>query len=227
VPVSLSSPIDVAFGELSESVADDEADRVCLVDWGSRVPDPRSLLGRRHRLEFVLGVAVCAYTTAGHEPADAVGEWATGCDQATLTALGGRRDPFTRRIRPPSAGPSPVSWRRCTRRRSTPCCTATSPPPGLMVRPKELPELTRPDVGFTAVAHPPHRRRWCAPATLKTGSVGCQPLWRLTSGAEARRPHARHRTQQGQPGRMAAGVVPQRVRPVGGVAARRTGTGRQ
>jgi hypothetical protein len=103
VPVSLSSPIDVAFGELSESVADDEAARVCLVEWWSRVPDPRLLLGALASAGVRVGVGVCAYTAAGHEPADAVGEWATGCDQATLTALGGRRDPFTRRTRPPSA----------------------------------------------------------------------------------------------------------------------------
>ncbi|MEV4183689.1 hypothetical protein AB0J28_19900 [Streptosporangium canum] len=51
--MSLSSPADVTFDELSEPVADDEAARVCLVEWWSRVPDPRSLLGRWHRFFYL------------------------------------------------------------------------------------------------------------------------------------------------------------------------------
>jgi predicted transposase YbfD/YdcC len=50
----------------------------------------------------VLGLAVCAFTAAGHDSPQAVAEWAAGCLQETLAVLGGRRDPWTRRIRPPS-----------------------------------------------------------------------------------------------------------------------------
>jgi hypothetical protein len=53
-------------------------------------------------LEFVLGLAVCAFTAAGHDSPEAVAQWAAGCLQETLAVLGGRRDPWTRRIRPPS-----------------------------------------------------------------------------------------------------------------------------
>jgi hypothetical protein len=65
-------------------------------------PDPRSRLGRWHLLDFVLGLAVCAFTSAGHDSPAAVAEWAAGCSQDTLANLGGRRDPWIRRIRPPS-----------------------------------------------------------------------------------------------------------------------------
>jgi len=50
----------------------------------------------------VLGLAVCAFTAAGHDSPEAVAQWAAGCWQETLAVLGGRRDPWTRRIRPPS-----------------------------------------------------------------------------------------------------------------------------
>ena len=51
----------------------------------------------------MLALAICAFTAAGHDSPAAVAEWAAGCAQDTLAALGGRRDPWTRRIRPPSA----------------------------------------------------------------------------------------------------------------------------
>jgi predicted transposase YbfD/YdcC len=100
VPVLLSSLIDVPAGELAGAVAADEP-RCCLREWLARVLDPRSRLGRWHPLEFVLGLAICAFTAAGHDSPAAVAEWAAGCFQETLAALGGRRDPWTRRIRPP------------------------------------------------------------------------------------------------------------------------------
>ena len=50
----------------------------------------------------MLGLAVCAFTAAGHDSPVAIAEWAAGCSQDTLATLGGRRDPWTRRIRPPS-----------------------------------------------------------------------------------------------------------------------------
>jgi DDE_Tnp_1-associated/Transposase DDE domain len=101
VPVLLSSLIDVPAGELAGVLAADES-RCCLREWLARVPDPRSRLGRWHPLEFVLALAICAFTAAGHDSPAAVAEWAAGCAQDTLAVLGGRRDPWTRRIRPPS-----------------------------------------------------------------------------------------------------------------------------
>jgi predicted transposase YbfD/YdcC len=100
VPVLLSSLINVPAGELSGALAADEP-RCCLREWLARVPDPRSRLGRWHPLEFVLGLAVCAFTAAGHDSPAAVAEWAAGCAQDTLAVLGGRRDPWKRRVRPP------------------------------------------------------------------------------------------------------------------------------
>jgi len=101
VPVLLSSLIDAPAAQLSGALAaDDSPSR--LRGWLARVPDPRSRLGRWHPLEFVLGLAICAFTAAGHDAPEAVAEWAAGCRQDTLAALGGRRDPWTGRIRPPS-----------------------------------------------------------------------------------------------------------------------------
>ena len=83
--------------------AGDDASRCCLREWVTRVPDPRSVTGRWHPLEYVLALAVCAFTAAWHDSPTAIAEWAAGCCQATLAVLGGRQDPWTRRIRPPSA----------------------------------------------------------------------------------------------------------------------------
>lgn len=102
MPVLLSSLIDVAPGELSRAVAADDASRCCLRGWLARVSDPRSRPGRWHPLEYVLALAVCASTAAGHDGAAAVAEWAAGCSQETLAVLGGRRDPWRRTIRAPS-----------------------------------------------------------------------------------------------------------------------------
>ena len=101
MPVLLSSLIDVPAGRLAGSLAADES-RCCLREWLARVPDPRSRLGRWHPLVFVLALAVCALTAAGHDSPEAIAQWASGCSQATLAVLGGRRDPWTGRIRPPS-----------------------------------------------------------------------------------------------------------------------------
>ena len=67
------------------------------------MPDPRSALGHWHQLEYVLALAVCAFTGAGHDSPVAIAEWAAGCSQETLALLGGRRDLWTRRIKAPSA----------------------------------------------------------------------------------------------------------------------------
>lgn len=103
MPVLLSSLIDVPRRALSGALAGDDASRDCLRGWLAGVPDPRSRLGRWHPLEFVLALAVCAYTAAGHDCAEAAAEWAAGCSQQTLGMLGGRRDPWSMRIWPPSA----------------------------------------------------------------------------------------------------------------------------
>jgi DDE_Tnp_1-associated len=100
VPVLLSSLIDVPAGELAGVLAADKS-RCCLREWLARVPDPRSPLGRWHPLEYVLALAICAFTAAGHDSPAAVAEWAAGCSQDTLAVLGGRRDSWTRQIRSP------------------------------------------------------------------------------------------------------------------------------
>jgi len=99
--VLLSSLIDVPAGELSGVLAADGSG-CCLREWLAGVPDPRSRLGRWHPLEFVLAMAICAFTAAGQDSPATVAEWAAGCAQDTLAVLGGRRDPWTRQIRPPS-----------------------------------------------------------------------------------------------------------------------------
>jgi DDE_Tnp_1-associated len=101
VPALLSSLIDVPREELSAAVSADGHCRPCLRGWLARVPDPRSPLGRWHPLEFVLGLAVCAFTAAGHDSPSAIADWAAGCCQETLAVLGGRRDPWTGKVRPP------------------------------------------------------------------------------------------------------------------------------
>jgi predicted transposase YbfD/YdcC len=101
VPALQPSLIDVQAGKLAGALAADKS-RCCLRGWLARVPDPRSRLGRWHPLVFVLALAVCAFTAAGHDSPEAVAQWAACCSQATLAALGGRRDPWAGRIRPPS-----------------------------------------------------------------------------------------------------------------------------
>jgi hypothetical protein len=103
VPALLSSLIDAPAGQLSGVVAADDASRCCPREWLARVPDHRSVLGRRHPLEYVLALAICAFTAAGHDSPAAIAEWAVGCAQGTLAVLGGRRDSWARRIRAPSA----------------------------------------------------------------------------------------------------------------------------
>jgi len=104
VPALLSSLIDAPAGDLAGALTTgDDVSRRCLREWLAQVPDHRSVRGRRHPLEFVLALAICAFTAAGHDSPSAVAEWAAGCSQDTLAVLGGRRDPWTRGIRPPSA----------------------------------------------------------------------------------------------------------------------------
>jgi DDE_Tnp_1-associated len=104
VPALLSSRIDAPAGDLAGALAaGEDVSRCCLREWLARVPGRRSVLGRRHPLEFVLALAICAFTAAGHDSPVAVAEWAAGCSKDTLAVLGGQRDPWARWIRPPSA----------------------------------------------------------------------------------------------------------------------------
>jgi hypothetical protein len=100
-PLRLSSLTGACRDGLSAAAAADGPARPRLREWLASVPDPRSLPGRRHPLEFVLALAVCAFTAAGHDSPSAIADWAAGCSQETLAALGGRRDPWTRPVRPP------------------------------------------------------------------------------------------------------------------------------
>jgi hypothetical protein len=104
MPASLSSLITVPSRALSAAVsAGSGQSRAYLREWLLQVPDPRKRAGRWHPLEFVLAVAMCAFTAAGHDFPSAVAEWAACCSRATLLLLGGRPDPLTRRVWPPSA----------------------------------------------------------------------------------------------------------------------------
>lgn len=100
--VTLSSlitvPADTISGVLS---AAGDASRCCLRDWLRTVPDPRKKAGRWHPLEFVLALAVCAFTAAGHDSPSAIAEWSRDCARETLALLDGRPDPLTGRIWPP------------------------------------------------------------------------------------------------------------------------------
>jgi DDE_Tnp_1-associated len=66
------------------------------------VPDPRRRAGRWHPLDFVLALAVCAFTSAGHDSPTAITGWARNCTRETLFLLGARPDPLTGRVWPPS-----------------------------------------------------------------------------------------------------------------------------
>jgi predicted transposase YbfD/YdcC len=103
MPATVSSLITVPARDLSAVLsAGGAASRDCLRWWLRPVPDPRKRAGRWHPLEFVLALAVCAFTAAGHDSPTAVAEWAAGCTRETLLLLGGRPDPLTGRVWPPS-----------------------------------------------------------------------------------------------------------------------------
>ena len=100
MPAVLSSLIDVPRDGLSAALAGGPS-RLCLREWLLLVPDPRKRAGRWHPLEFVLVLAVCAFTAAGHDSPAAIAEWAAGSSRESLLILGGRPDPLTGRVRPP------------------------------------------------------------------------------------------------------------------------------
>jgi len=123
VPALLSSLIKAPAGDLAGALAaGGDRSRACLREWLAGVPDHRSVMGRWHPLEFVLALAICAFTAAGHDSPAAAAEWAAGCSQRTLAVLGGRRDPWAQRIRAPTR-------RECEQRRAA---RAGPDPPGLL-----------------------------------------------------------------------------------------------
>jgi hypothetical protein len=79
-----------------------EASRRRLRGWLLLVPDPCKRAGGRP-LEFVLALAVCAFTAAGRDSPTAIAEWARDRAPQTLLALGGRPHPLADRVRAPSA----------------------------------------------------------------------------------------------------------------------------
>jgi predicted transposase YbfD/YdcC len=89
---NLSSLITVPARDLSAALSAGGAERrgCCLSEWLLLVPDPRARAGRWHPLEFVLALAVCAFTAAGHDSPTAIAEWARDCSRETLLALGAR-----------------------------------------------------------------------------------------------------------------------------------------
>jgi hypothetical protein len=93
MPALLPSLIKAPAGDLGGAIAaGGDSSLACLREWLAQVPDHRSVMGRWHPLEFVLALAICAFTAAGHDSPTAAAEWAAGCSQHTLAVLGGRRD---------------------------------------------------------------------------------------------------------------------------------------
>lgn len=163
MPALLSSLINAPAGELSRVLAADGSP-CCLREWLARVPDPRSRLGRWHPLVFVLALAVCAFTAAGHDSPTAIAEWAAGCSQATLAALGGRRDPWAGRIRPPGARTfSRVFGRIDAEVFNAAVCGYLAALPASL--PGELPEVTRRE----------REQRRAARAAAAPGAAGLLP----------------------------------------------------
>jgi predicted transposase YbfD/YdcC len=104
VPETLSSLITVPARDISAALSAGGApSRRCLREWLLLVPDPRRRAGRWHPLEFVLALAVCAFTAAGHDSPTAIAEWARSSSREALLLLGGRPGPLTGRVWPPSA----------------------------------------------------------------------------------------------------------------------------
>ncbi|MBB6000156.1 putative transposase YbfD/YdcC [Streptomonospora salina] len=72
-----------------------------LLDHLATIDDPRDPRGRRYSLASLLALCVCAMTSAGHDTAGAVIEWAHNAPRTTLARLGLPVCPFTQRIRIP------------------------------------------------------------------------------------------------------------------------------
>ncbi len=92
VPSMSSSLIEDLSRQLEDVVLPCPPDRLpglpTLLDVLGMVPDPRSPRGRRHRLSFLLAVAVLA-VLGGARSLAAVAQWARDADADTVTLLGG------------------------------------------------------------------------------------------------------------------------------------------
>ena len=99
---NLSSLITVRADSVSDALsAGGDESRLCLCDWLRTVPDPRGKTGRWHPLEFVLVLAVCAFTAAGHDRFTAVGQWIKRAGQDDLARMRAPWDPVAGRYRAP------------------------------------------------------------------------------------------------------------------------------
>ena len=87
MPAASSSPSDPAIGQLLTAAHSLDREPARLLPVLAAVPDPRARRGVRHRLEVILGLAVCA-VLAGARSFTAIAEWAADADQATRDALG-------------------------------------------------------------------------------------------------------------------------------------------
>jgi hypothetical protein len=81
----------------------DDVASCCLRQWLARVPDHRSPLGPRHPSEYLLALAICAFTAAGHDSPSAIAEWAVGCARDTLAVPGRAAGSVRGGARAPSA----------------------------------------------------------------------------------------------------------------------------
>jgi predicted transposase YbfD/YdcC len=98
-------PITPALSQLAELAAPppselEPAECTSLLEYLSRIPDPRARRGIRHTWCSLLAIAAVAVLT-GARSFTAVAEWAADAPQQVLALLGVRRDPLTGRLRSP------------------------------------------------------------------------------------------------------------------------------
>jgi len=91
VPAGPSSPIPPGLAPLRDASPLQEAEPSHLLAYLATIPDPRSALGRRHRLVAILALAAAA-VLAGARSFAAIAEWTTDAPQPIRAALGARRD---------------------------------------------------------------------------------------------------------------------------------------
>ena len=111
MPAASSSPISAGLGQLAGSGPARSDELPGLLDRLSRLPDPRRLRGRRHRLSYVLALAACA-VLAGAKSLTAIAEWAADAPDRLLLHCGATlRDPDR-----PYRAPSEATVRRVLQR---------------------------------------------------------------------------------------------------------------
>jgi predicted transposase YbfD/YdcC len=104
-------PVSHAAAGLSNTAADGERNRVGLLETLTRLADPRSSQGKRHKLVFVLACAVVA-TLAGATNYRQLASQVADLPQSLLAELGARWNWFQRRF----AWPSEATLRRVLQR---------------------------------------------------------------------------------------------------------------